>query len=178
MNEVWLRPNRRALGFGMILPAAVAVAGVALATGGVASWGAAGAVVGWLLAAVGFSLMAALAWQMRIPRVAFRSGELLFYLRFGEPIRVPIEVVECFFIGQGPAILPSGRNSGRQGVNVIVRLAEKAADWAEREVNPALGTWCQSYITIRGAWCEPLNERVVNGLNRRLAEATKPGMVS
>ena len=89
----------------------------------------------------------------------------------GEPWRVPLNVVECFFIGQGPAMIPGDLQRQRQSVTVVVRLAEKATEWRERAVHPALAIWCDSHITIRGAWCEPLNQEVVERLNRRLAMA-------
>ena len=30
---------------------------------------------------------------------------------------------------------------------IVVRLAEAAAEWRFREVKPALGAWCDGYIT-------------------------------
>jgi hypothetical protein len=40
-------------------------------------------------------------------------------------------------------------------------------------VKPALGAWCDSYVTIRGTWCEPLNGELIRRLNRRLREVTE-----
>jgi hypothetical protein len=56
---------------------------------------------------------------------------------------------------------------------VVVRLAESATDWKHREVRPAFGQWCEGYITLRGAWCEPITREVMQGLNRRLAEVQR-----
>ena len=173
MIETWLNPNRRALALGMVLPAMETLVGVALVSGALPWGGRIAELFGVFTVLVGLAQIASLAWQMRMPRIAYERGELLFYLRRQEPLRVPIDVVECFFIGQGPAMIPGDRDRGRQGVNVIVRLAERATEWADRDVNRSLAAWCQSYITIRGAWCEPLDEKVVNGLNRRLANAMK-----
>jgi hypothetical protein len=52
-----------------------------------------------------------------------------------------------------------------------IRLAERATEWAQRDVKPALGAWCGGYITIHGTWCEPLDIDLVNQLNKRLAAA-------
>jgi hypothetical protein len=49
-----------------------------------------------------------------------------------------------------------------------VRLAESAQDWKHRDVRPAFGHWCEGYITIRGSWCEPINEGLMKRLNQRL----------
>lgn len=113
------------------------------------------------------------AWLLFRPRLAYRDGQLLVYLRMGGPIAVPIEVVECFFLGQGPALLPPTVDvAGRaETATVVVRLAEAAQSWKQREVRPALGQWCEGYITIRGTWCEPINGALVKKLNERLVSA-------
>ena len=56
---------------------------------------------------------------------------------------------------------------------VVIRLAESASAWSHREVKPALGKWCEGYITIRGTWCERLDIAKVNRLNQRLAEVQR-----
>ncbi len=53
--------------------------------------------------------------------------------------------------------------------HLAVRLAERASDWAQVDVKPALGKWCGGSITIYGAWCEPLSVALVQRLNDRLA---------
>ena len=87
--------------------------------------------------------------------------------------RLPLEVVECFFMGQGPTELPAEYLRDTEAVNVVVRLAERASRWKQRDVHPLFGRWCDGYITIRGAWCEPLNQEVVERLNHRLADAKR-----
>ncbi len=107
--------------------------------------------------------------QLRRPRVAFRDGRVLFYLRSGSPIAVPAGIVEAFFLGQGPAELP-GIAKRPQAVNLVARLSQRHTEWAAREVKPALGKWCEGYVTIRGTWCEPLGTELIRRLNRRLKE--------
>ncbi len=53
----------------------------------------------------------------------------------------------------------------------MIRLADRATDYAQRDVKPALGSWCNHYVTIRGTWCEPLSLALVTRLNTRLAAA-------
>jgi hypothetical protein len=117
------------------------------------------------------SLVLLVTWWRR-PRLAYFDGELEVYLTGRRPIRVPIEVVECFFKGQGPSLLPGFALGGRrlEAATLIVRLAERAVQWKHRDVRPWLGLWCEGYITIRGTCCEPLHGDLVARLNRRLVE--------
>jgi len=124
--------------------------------------------VGWTALALGGSLFGLLLRQMSQPRLAYDPGYMLAYLRLGAPVRVPIDVVECFFLGSGPLKLSDQVNAPFRTVSLIVRLAEKATDWADRPVKPALGRWAEGYIMIHGAWCEPLSLEVVKRLNVRL----------
>jgi hypothetical protein len=102
--------------------------------------------------------------------LAVERGELLVFLRSDGPIRVPLSIVEGFLIGQGPSFLPGKRLEQLEASTVVIRLAERATEWAKVDVEPRLGYWCGHYITIRGAWCEPLSVDLVNRLNARLAE--------
>ncbi len=174
MPEVWLRSNRRALLVGMILPGlwlviALAAAVVAAATG-----------QSWLLIALAVAIalpplwmLGGLAFAMTIPRLAYEQGELLVYFDLSQPARLPIDVVEVFFLGQGPSELPKLAGREPETQNVIVRIAESATEWKHRDVRPAIGHWCEGYITLRGSWCEPITRDVMQQLNRRLAEVQR-----
>jgi hypothetical protein len=168
-REVWLRTNRRALALGMLLPAALALAGLALAGAFFPVESLALRIAGYLLVGVAGLALGMLAWELKRPRLAREDGCLAVYLRAGAPHRVPIDIVEGFLLGQGPSML-AGRAARRETATLVVRLAERAEDWAFREVKPALGNWCGGYITIRGTWCEPLSVALVNRLNARLGE--------
>jgi hypothetical protein len=169
MPEIWLRTNARALRLGMILPGALAALGAALAGGlfGEQAWVRG---TGIALAAIGGILILSLWRATGIPRLAYRDGLLLVHLRSGPPIELPIELVEGFLLGQGPANLPGRRMDRAEARQLVVRVAERASEWANVEVKPALGRWCGGYVTIHGAWCEPLDVALVSRLNRRLAE--------
>ena len=169
MRETWVQTNRRALGFGMVPPL---IAGVLAAWALVAvdsTWlrGAGGAVLGGACL-----VLASLVAQMLRPRVAYQAGQVLFNLRSGPAIAVPVELVEAFFLGQGPLMLP-GAPQGGSTTNLVARISQRDVGYAARDVKPALGAWCESYVTMRGTWCEQLDGELIRRLNRRLREVTE-----
>jgi hypothetical protein len=174
MPEVWLRNNRRALFVGMIVPGlwlaiALLAACISLVTG--QSWLFVAAAI--LLSLPPLWMLGGLAYASTIPRLAYERGELLVYLDLSQPVRLPIEIVEVFFLGQGPSELPKLAGREPETQNVIVRLAESATEWKQRDVRPGIGHWCEGYITLRGSWCEPITRDVMQQLNRRLAEVQR-----
>jgi hypothetical protein len=170
MYETWLRPNRRAIWFGCAPPLVLSAIGAWLTVVANSNdrvwlrW------IGMALVMLGTSMIIALLHQMRRPRIAFQDGQVLFYLRTGAPIAVPAHIVEAFFVGQGPATIPGNRQHRQQCANLVARLSQREADWAQRDVKPALGQWCGGYVTISGTWCEPLDSELIRRLNRRLKE--------
>lgn len=169
MHETWLRPNRRAILFGCVPLVLAAAMGAWLAFRSpplAPGWRVAG---GALMAMVTLGLLM-LANQLRHPRIGYHDGRVLFYLKSGEPIGVPVGILEAFFLGQGPAELPAGVGKRQETVNLVARLSQRETNWANRDVKPALGQWCGGYVTIRGTWCEPLTTEVIRRLNRRLKE--------
>src|SRR4029078_12046080 len=125
--------------------------------------------IGCLGVVAGLAVIALLLTQLRHARIAFGDGKVLFYVRIGSPIAVPVDIVESFFFGQGPAHLPAMPKQP-QTVNSIARLSQRHTEWASQKVQPSLGSWCDGYVTIRGTWCEPLNSELIRRINRRLKE--------
>jgi len=168
-REVWLRPNRRMFSAGIII-LALSLAGTIplIAT----SRHVAVTTVGWMIGALTLLLVFFAVRIIMRPRLAYDDGCLLVYLGSAQPHRVPIELVECFFLGQGPSLLPAptlvGERDSPESATIVVRLAETAGDWKHVEVRPSLGQWCDGYITIRGTWCEPINAERLKQLNYRL----------
>jgi hypothetical protein len=171
MAEVWLRTNRRALLWGMLPAAVIAVAGGWLAVGywPVDVWGR---MLGVALIAIAAAALVALAWQLRQPRLAYADGHVAVFLRRGQPIRVPVHVIECFLLGQAPSQLPS-RGRRLKTRTVLIRLCPQAAEWVRGDVDPRLGQWRDSFFVVHGAWCEPLNVEVVQRLNAKLGQAQR-----
>jgi hypothetical protein len=171
MVESWLKTNRRALALGMILPGSLAVLAAAGLVWSVMS-GQHWAVRLLLLAFTAGPLwmLGELIYASQQPRIGYEPGHLLVYLDTARPTRIPIDIVEVFFLGQGPSELPPLNGREPETQNVIIRLAESATEWKHRDVRPALGHWCEGYITIRGSWCEPITPALMRQLNQRLAE--------
>ena len=172
VRETWLRPNRRALWFGSVPPMLFFLLGawITFATERpVANWRL---WVGGGLMLFGVMLVGAMIGQMRRPRIAYSDGEVQFHLRSTTPIAIPVELVEAFFLGQGPLTLPGAPPEGAT-VNLVARISQRAPEWSEREVKPAFGRWSEGYVTIRGTWCEPLDGELIRRLNRRLREVTE-----
>jgi hypothetical protein len=169
--EIWLRSNQRAAMTGLAVPTIMFIVGVALAQHWFVHVPIWVQVAGWLLVGAAILLLALLVWYARTPRLAFDGQHLLVYLRSAGPIHLPIDVVECFFLGSGLKTLPGPGGREVQMKHLAVRLAENASEWAQLDVKPALGKWCGGTITIYGAWCEPLTLDLVRRLNGRLAES-------
>jgi hypothetical protein len=127
--------------------------------------------VGALILAYAIGLCVSLLFQ---PRLSYANEQLLVRLRPGPPIQVPIDAVECFFLGQGPTLLPrpfGSRDKVDETSTIVVRLAESAERWKHFDVKPTLGLWCDGYITIRGTWCEPITNALLKRLNENLIAA-------
>ena len=174
MAQVWLRPNRRAVLMGMVPPALVGAVALVVATGVVTSlsflWLR---IFGWVVTILAAFVLLAMIDQLRRPRIAYDDGQLLVDLLGGPAIPIPLEHVECFLLGQSAAHLPGDASQQAETASVVVRLSEKASDYARRDVKPALGSWCDGNVTIRGTWCEPLDVDVVKRLNRSLAQVKR-----
>lgn len=174
MREVWLKSNSRAL-LMSILPVAlvetfallVAVLGGFVFDNPVLMW------CGGLVWVVSSIVLVGLVLQWSQPRIA-RDGEyVLLFVRGGLPVRVPLNLVEGFLLGQGPTML-AGPSHELETANLVIKLADKAEEFQKVEVKSTIASWCNSYVTIRGTWCEPLSVEIVNRLNMRLYEAKRP----
>jgi hypothetical protein len=169
MQEVWLKSNRRAILFGFIVPLLLFALGGWIFLHSMQYGQLFWRLFGAFFAVGGAGTGIALLTHWRRPRVAYNNGVVQFYLRSGPPIAVPVHIVEAFFAGQSDAHLP-GFTKQPQSANLIARLARRNTEWAEQPVKPALGKWSDSYVIIRGTWCEPLNADVIRRINRRLKE--------
>jgi hypothetical protein len=155
----------------IVAPALLVLLGLAVALDVLVAAPAPARIVAACLAILGVIFILVLAWYSRQPRLAYDGRDLLVYLRSGGPIAVPIELVECFLLSSGLRELPGRPGRTLQIAQLSVRLSQRATEWAQVDVKPALGKWCGGCITIYGAWCEPLSIELVSRLNARLAEA-------
>jgi hypothetical protein len=88
---------------------------------------------------------------------------------------VPLEFVECFFLGSRLEPPPPGDDStgGARVRTLVMRIAERAVDHAARPTLPLWGAWSEGSVTFDGRWCEPLSVDLVRRLNRDLAAAKR-----
>ena len=171
--EIWVRGNRRAYLAGGIL--LLTFEGFCLAVA-LDRFSVPMLTIARLLAAfaatLAFPVLVLLGLHFRLPRLGYEDGQLLVYGGGLRPTRVPIDVVEVVFRGQGAA---GGSAAGEklQATNLVVRLAERAKTWQEREMRSTFGTWKNGYITLNGAWCERIDSDLIHAVNRRLVEKKK-----
>jgi len=173
MAEVWLHSNRRVLLLALV-PASLL--GVVAAAALNLDFGLLVTILAWGALAVSLLLTVGLLFQVFLPRITYRQGHVLFHLKSGSPIAVPSDVVEAFFLGQGPANLPVHITGHGETVNLVARLSQQSPEWQQQDTKPALGRWCDGYVTIRGTWCEPLTGEALRRLNRRLAEVREQAL--
>ena len=167
--EVWLRGNVRPVLGLTAVAAAIGTALVAalLATGMhavhvrlVAAY--------WLVAA---AVVAAVAVVAARPRLERRGGMLRVRLAPGRADEVPLAAVECFFLGSHP-LGPDDAVTHRVGT-LVMRIAERAAEWQERPTFVPWGTWNEGAVVFDGRWCEPLSIELARRLSGRLVEAKR-----
>lgn len=178
-TDVWLRGNvRPVLGlaalvaiFGAGLTAAVLVAGVAPAT----SWLV---FAGWLVAGAVVALLAAAAARPRlVHRRSPQHGDILeVRLAPGSSRAVPLDAIECFFMGsqrlEAEGDVADDRPSHRVGT-LVMRVAERAKDWQARPTFAPWGTWQEGAIVFDGRWCEPLSVELARRLSGKLVDAKR-----
>ena len=173
MTEIWLRPNRRVLLVALVPLVLLGSAGVWLAIADSLVL----RIIGWLGVLITLVLVIGLVHQILIPRIAYRSGKVLFHVGAGGPIAVPVQAVEAFFLGQGPTDLLATGDKSPAAMNLVARLSRRRPEWDEAPVKDTLACWSDGYVTLRGAWCEPLTGELVRRLNRRLRELNCPETV-
>ena len=170
MRECWLKTNRRATVAAFALPVVLILLAVFFVAIGFREDHTAWTIgTGAAFAAVAVIIMIPIVIAARLPRLAYEDGFLLVYLRGRSPIKVPIEIVEVFFLGQGPAMIKA-KGGEAETTTIVIRLAESATAWHHRDVRAMLGQWVDGYIVIRGTWCEKIDAELMQGLNRRLVE--------
>lgn len=176
MSQILLRNNRRAATLPVLCGLALtAASGVLIRLG----WTHGDSLVfGVSIACLGLALVLnalTLIWY-RQNRLEIVGDSLRVGMNLGRGELVPLDAVECFFIGQsaGPLHASTTADGSRiENVTVVVRLAERAKHWHCRSVNSRLGIWADGYITVFGLWCEPIDGDFVKQMNHQLAAAKR-----
>jgi hypothetical protein len=199
-RAVWLRANPR--------PVWVATLAQVVGVGG--AWALVSALARlppwgpWSGPAVGLGLVAlglvgaclANAWLALRPRLEQRAGRLRVRLAAGTVTDLPVDVVECFFLGSDPVVAarpratpgpaPGDAPPTHRVGTLVMRIAERAvarhappqADrpepWSSGgAVGGVWGRWEDGAIVIDGRWCEPLTVELAKRLSARLIEARR-----
>jgi hypothetical protein len=175
-SAIWLRGNLRPVAWLALVVAVVAgglIAAAALRALSLSSF---------LLVAVPFCGIAAgivgvLAYAAARPRLERVGGCLRVRLSPTAVEDVPLDAVECFFQGSNPIDRSGEPTCGDRAafrVNTLVmRLAERAADFSKRATFTPWGTWDDGYVVFDGRWCEPLSADLARRLSRQLVEAKR-----
>jgi hypothetical protein len=186
--EVWLRGNIRPVllaALATLLSGGLIVA--ALVVFKAPAWVVA---VVSLLVATGAAATAAVAVESSRPRVARRVNLVLLRLAPWHLETVPLEVLECFFLGSSPvgthpASSACGEDaeaspesaaqpeSSRRRGTLAIRLAERSHEYVQRSVSLPWGGWARGTIVVDGLWCEPLTPALVRDLTGRLVSAQR-----
>lgn len=169
--DVWLRGNvRPAVGLAALAVGALAAGFAVLLACGLPAW------IIWLAAAVAINvaaIAALLVWSASRPRLERRGTVLRLRLAPYAAHDVPLDAVECVFLGSQPI--------GREDADVyrlrvgtlVVRFAERATECRERLTFGPWGTWHDGYAVVDGRWCEPLSLEVARRVSARLLEAKR-----
>ncbi|NBW86028.1 MAG: hypothetical protein EBR23_04155 [Planctomycetia bacterium] len=172
--EVWLKGNvRPALGLAALAVGVLAAgAGVVLMNGPPAWVVQLAAVAGMGIAAA----VSALVWSASRPRLERRDTVLRLRLTPYRAHDVPLEAVECVFLGSQPIVADAAHDADEHRLRVgtlVVRFAERATDCRERPTFGPWGTWQDGHAVVDGRWCEPLSLEVARGVSARLLEAKR-----
>jgi hypothetical protein len=177
--DVWLRGNVRPV-LGLAAVAALVGAGLTAAV----LLAGAPALGKWLVSAywpVAAGLVAALAAAAMRPRLVHRidprmQSVLEVRLAPGFSHAVPLDVIECFFMGsqrlEPEDAVADDQPSHRVGT-LVMRVAERAADWQARPTFTPWGTWQEGAIVFDGRWCEPLSVELARRLSGKLVDAKR-----
>jgi len=167
-NEVWLQGNLRpVIAISLVAGIAAALTVVAVAIVAPPAWAllAVAAAGGLLLALLGM-----LAWAAAQPRLVRRGNSVAVRLAPWRVERVPLEVVECVFRGTEPIVASEEAAPRFRVGTLILRIAERATEWRERETFRPWGSWDDGHIVIDGRWCAPLSAESARQIATRLAE--------
>jgi len=168
---VWLRANRRP----GIVVAAVATLLLVVIVVAARPWQRPVGGLTWL---AGGGVVVAGACCLTVisrPRIGLDGEGVAVHLRPARVDVVPLGAVECFFLGSRLEPPPPGDHStgGERVRTLVMRIAERAVDHAQRPTLPVWGGWREGSVTFDGRWCEPLSVDLVRRLNRELAAAKR-----
>lgn len=177
--DVWLRGNMRPV---LWLAAVAAIIGAGFTS---AVFLAGGPTLGtwlvsayWLLASGFVAALAAAAMRPRLVHRVDSKSENVLEVRLapGAAHAVPLDAIECFFMGS-QRLEPEGAVADDQPTHrvgtLVMRVAERAKDWQARPTFAPWGSWQDGAIVFDGRWCEPLSVELARRLSGKLVDAKR-----
>ncbi len=182
----WLAANRRLVWLLAAVAGGLLAGGLGAAVAAGRTAGGGRLFLGILAAGIGLlaAAVAVVASRAAVARLSCRGETLL--VRTG-PIgveRLPLDAVECFFLGSQPLDRGGSPTCADEPAfrvgTLVVRVSERAAaghagQWTARGPWAA---WEDGYLIIDGRWTEPLTVETVRRVNGRLTQAKRAPVVA
>ena len=157
-NHNWLKANLRLAGLLAVVASFFFLSSLAVC--GIAVWNSGGVSVVAFLCSAGLGILACLigyvAFTAKQERIFVKDSEVMVRIGPASIEKIPLDAVECFFLGSQPLGRSGDLASGRRG------------PWA---------CWEDGYLVVDGRWSEPLVVETLRRINGRLAVAKRQPVV-
>ena len=181
-NHDWLKSNLRLAGLLAVIASFLFLSSLAIC--GVAIWFSGDLSGATFVFSAGLGILSCIigyiAFTAKQARIYFEDSELLVRIGPATVERLPLDAVECFFLGSQPLDhsgdpVASDEAAFRVG-NLIVRVAERYGHLASGRHGP-WACWEDGYLVVDGRWSEPLVVETLRRINGRLAVAKRQPVV-
>jgi hypothetical protein len=181
-NHDWLRSNLRLAGLLAVIASFLFLSSLAIC--GVALWFSGGLSGVAFLFSAGLGILSCiigyLAFTAKQGRIFLKDSELIVRIGPASVERLPLDAVECFFLGSQPLDhsgdpVASDEAAFRVGT-LVVRVAERYGHLASGRRGP-WACWEDGYLVVDGRWSEPLVVETLRRINGRLAVAKRQPVV-
>ena len=181
-NHDWLRSNLRLAGLLAVIASFLFLSSLAIC--GVALWFSGGLSGVAFLFSAGLGILSCiigyLAFTAKQGRIFLKDSELIVRIGPASVERLPLDAVECFFLGSQPLDhsgdpVASYEAAFRVGT-LVVRVAERYGHLASGRRGP-WACWEDGYLVVDGRWSEPLVVETLRRINGRLAVAKRQPVV-
>jgi len=181
-NHDWLRSNLRLAGLLAVIASFLFLSSLAIC--GVALWFTGGLSGVAFLFSAGLGILSCIigyiAFTAKQGRIFLKDSELIVRIGPSSVERLPLDAVECFFLGSQPLDhsgdpIASDEAAFRVGT-LVVRVAERYGHLASGRRGP-WACWEDGYLVVDGRWSEPLVVETLRRINGRLAVAKRQPVV-
>ena len=181
-NHDWLKSNLRLAGLLAVIASILFLSSLAIC--GVAIWFSGSLSGAAFVFSAGLGILSCIigciAFTAKQARIYLEDSELIVRIGPASVERLPLDAVECFFLGSQPLNhsgdpVASDEAAFRVGT-IVVRVAERYGHL----VSGRRGTWAcweDGYLVVDGRWSEPLVVETLRRINGRLAVAKRQPVV-